>query len=112
MRALLATVLLSQLLAAAGLGVPLRRGWNLGNTLDDWPLPHNLPVDAEWVFESVAAKGFDWVRIPAQWGPHTATTAPYAIDPEFMAHLNETVGWALAHNLTVMVNTHHERLDR
>jgi endoglucanase len=108
MRALLATVLLSQLPAADGLGVPLRRGWNLGNTLDDWPLPYNQPVNADWVFEAVAAKGFDWVRIPAQWGPHTATTAPYAVEPDFMAHLNETVGWALAHNLTVMVNTHHE----
>ena len=150
---LLSLVFLLAATSAAGLGVPLKRGWNLGNTLempDPWhcthppftgrpdvsvlrfavllPLPPSLrhtlrrwplelPVkterrrrrlQAEWVFESVAAAGFDWTRIPAHWGCHTAEAAPYAVDPAFMAQLNTTVGWALAHGLRVMVNTHHE----
>lgn len=100
--------------AAAGLGVPLKRGWNLGNTLDvtdPWHCTHppfaGRP-DAKWVFESVAAAGFDWARIPTHWDCHVAKTAPFAVDPAFMAQLNTTVGWALTHGLRVMVNTHHE----
>ena len=86
--------------------VPLRRGWNLGDTLETG---HGLKgVNGEWVFESVQAAGFDWVRIPCQWDYYTAKSAPYAIDPKFMAQVNTTVGWALKHGLRAMINTHHE----
>jgi len=110
MRSSLALLALLALLPAASAACTwMCRGWNLGNTLEEstynvW----NPPVRAPWVFETVAQRGFDWVRIPAQWGPHTAEAAPYAVDPAFMANLTQTVEISLAQNLTVMVNTHHE----
>lgn len=106
--------------------VVLRRGWNLGNTLDDSPpagvarplgttqympagsLELTPPVDEPWVFATVKQSGFDWVRIPVQWGPRTAMQPPYSIDPAFMAQVRQTVKMAVAANLTAMVNTHHE----
>lgn len=92
--------------AAAALGVPLKRGWNLGNTLEGCAPSEN--PNGDWVFKSVAAAGFDWTRIPAQWGCHALEVEPYTVDPAFLATVNETVGWARRHSLRAMVNTHHE----
>lgn len=91
---------------STGAGVLLKRGWNLGNTLEGCS-PSTNP-NGEWVFETVAAAGFDWVRIPAQWGCHALETAPYTVDAAFLAQVNQTVRWALKHKLRAMVNTHHE----
>jgi endoglucanase len=88
------------------LGVPLKRGWNLGNTLEGCS-PSKNP-NGEWVFETVAAAGFDWVRIPAQWGCHAALDPPYTVDAAFLAQVNQTVGWALKTKMRAMINTHHE----
>lgn len=82
----------------------LRRGWNLGNTLELYP-PRQR---AEWMFSDVKAQGFDWVRIPVQWDRHTGTSPPYTIDAGFLSDVNETVHWALQHGLVAMLNTHHE----
>ena len=90
----------------ASLGVPLKRGWNLGNTLEGCKPSEN--PNGDWVFKSVAAAGFDWTRIPAQWGCHALAAAPYTVDPAFLATVNRTVTWARAHSLRAMVNTHHE----
>ena len=105
------TLLLLPAAAAAPSGRPaaavaLRRGWNLGDTLET--TQYNPGVAAPWVFDSVKRAGFDWCRIPVQWGPHTAATAPFAIDPAFMAKVHETVDWALKAGLVAMINTHHE----
>jgi hypothetical protein len=63
---------LSSMASAVPLGVPLKRGWNLGKTFqgcnngcgpgESRSDPHN--PNADWVFFSVVAVGFDWVRIP------------------------------------------------
>ena len=105
------TLLLLPAAAAAPSGRPaaavaLRRGWNLGDTLET--TQYNPGVAAPWVFDSVKRAGFDWCRIPVQWGPHTAATAPFAIDRAFMAKVHETVDWALKAGLVAMINTHHE----
>lgn len=91
--------------------VPLRRGWNLGNTLDFEDRKTNLRE--EWMFESAAEKGFDWVRIPIYWGCRTEIDSPYTVNATFMTMVQETVDWAHKHGLRAMINTHHEDwLDR
>ena len=97
----------SHLGPAASVVPVLRRGWNLGNTLDTEL--YNPGVNAPWVFDAVKRAGFDWVRIPVHWDPHTAAAAPFAIDPAFMATVRQSVEWALKAGLVAMVNTHHER---
>lgn len=98
-------LVLALVLPTAG-GLQLGRGWNYGNILEKSPPATDLV--GEWVFETVAATGFDWVRIPIQWNSHTASTSPYLIDADWLATVNETVGWALKHGLKAMINTHHE----
>ena len=83
----------------------MRKGWNLGNTLD---FTTGQQPRAEWVFQSVKEQGFDWVRIPVMWGARTSAWAPYRIETSFMAEVKQTVDWALSKGLTVMVNAHHE----
>ena len=95
--------------SAEGKGVPLLRGWNLGNTLET-PCARlqYMGLRSEWIFETVKSKGFDWVRIPVHWGCHTTDVAPHRVDPGWLAEVNQTVGWARQQGLRVMVNAHAE----
>jgi aryl-phospho-beta-D-glucosidase BglC (GH1 family) len=75
----------------------------LGNTLD---LQEGQQERAEWILESVKDRGFDWVRIPVQWGCRADVSGN--IDGSFMSQVEETVGWAKKHGLVALINTHHE----
>jgi endoglucanase len=49
------------------------------------------------------------VRVPVCWDTHTGTSAPYTIDPAFLATVEEIVGWSLARGMVTVLNTHHEK---
>ena len=71
---------------------PFSRGFNFGNRLDapsegDWGPPLR-----ESDFATVAARGFDHVRLPVRFSGHAATTAPFTIDTALL----ERVDWALS----------------
>jgi len=83
-------------------------GINLGNTLDapnegDWA----LPAQESFIIDFKEA-GFNHVRIPVTWHEHTQLEAPYDIDSEFLARVEQIVDWALAQDLYVILNVHHE----
>lgn len=79
---------------------------NMGNMLE-------APNEGEWgtvveerYFGMIAEVGFDTVRIPIHWSGHADATAPYTIDPVFLARVDEVIEWALDANLQVIVNVH------
>jgi len=83
-------------------------GINMGNTFDapnegDW-----APAAQRRYFEDFADAGFLHVRIPVTWQEHTAQTAPYAIDGDFLDRVEQVVDWALEETGYVMLNAHHE----
>src|SRR5579871_6942920 len=85
----------------------LRHGINAGNALD-------APSEGAWgppldeaYFESVAAAGFDHVRLPVRFNAHGAKTAPYTIDPAFLARVDWAIDQAQARGLTIIVDFHH-----
>mgnify|MGYP000182032549 CR=1 FL=1 len=83
-------------------------GINLGNTFDaphegDWALPAQ-----ESFIIAFKDAGFNHVRIPVTWHEHTQLEAPYEIDSEFITRVEEVVDWALAQDLYVILNAHHE----
>ena len=85
------------------------RGINLGNTLEPpfesaW---NNGPAQ-EHYFDDYKAAGFATVRIPVRWDEHTADTAPFAVDAVWMDRVETVVDWALARDLYVILNAHHE----
>lgn len=95
-------------MASATAPVPsLRRGVNLGDMLD-------APNEGEWgftvreeYFDLIREAGFDFVRLPVRWSTHAAQSEPYTIDPDFLARVDEVVGWALERDLAIIVDFHH-----
>ena len=85
----------------------LRRGVNFGNMLE-------APNEGEWgltvqeeYFDLVKEAGFDFIRLPIRWNAHADKAAPYTIDPDFFARIDEIVGWALERDLAIIVDFHH-----
>ncbi len=81
-------------------------GINLGNTLE----PPNGegtwgPAATQAVINSIAAQGFNSIRIPCAWGSN-ADANTYQIDPVYMARVKQVVDWAIAAGLYVVVNDH------
>jgi endoglucanase len=83
-------------------------GINLGNTLDaphegDWALPAK-----ESYIIAFKEAGFKHIRLPVTWHEHTQLEPPYEIDSVFLARVEEVLDWALAQDLYVILNAHHE----
>ncbi len=66
------------------------------------------PAAEQYYFDDYVNRGFTAVRIPVRWDNHTARAPPYAIDPTFLARVQQVVGWSLSRNLTTIVNAHHD----
>jgi len=81
-------------------------GWNLGNTLEPpcgvgcWD-----PAPTQALINSVAAAGFNTIRIPCAWDSH-ANQSTYQIDSTYMAQVKQVIDWCYAKNLYVVVNDH------
>src|SRR5205823_4350651 len=101
----IACILMLPVIAFAQLPTPTS-GWNLGNTLEAtcgegcWG-----PPATQALINSVAAAGFNTVRIPCAWNTH-ANTRTYQIDPAYMARVKQVVDWCYAKNLNVVINNH------
>ena len=85
----------------------LGRGVNLGNALE-------APREGEWgmyleaeYFALIAEAGFNAVRVPIKWSAHAQETAPYTIDPAFLARIDWVVAQAQTNGLAVVLNIHH-----
>jgi endoglucanase len=93
--------------ARTGPALPVGKCLNLSNALEapkegDW-----APPVAEDDLQIIKAAGFTTVRIPVRWSAHAAQTAPYAIDPAFLARVHHVVELALAARLNVILDLHH-----
>ena len=90
----------------------LGKGINFGNMLE-------APFEGAWgltvrpdFFARVAEAQFDNIRLPVSWTHHADTEAPYTVDPEFFARVDEVLAMAEAINVKVILNDHHhEELD-
>jgi len=58
----------------------------------------------EQYFDLSREAGFDFVRLPVRWSAYAETDWPYTLDPIFLARVDEVIGWALARNLTVIID--------
>lgn len=89
----------------------MQPGWNLGNTLDatgDDETSWGNPRVTQDLFAAVKAEGFNSVRIPVTWSQHQGAAPDYAIDADHLARVQEVVDMALAEDLYVLVNVHHD----
>ena len=86
---------------------PINRCMNLGSALE-------ASFEGEWGYvvrraDLVRLKeaGFDTVRLPVRWSAHTGASAPFDIDPDLFARVDEIVSWAEEIGLKIIVNVHH-----
>jgi len=105
MMALFTCLLLLPAAALAQLPTPTY-GWNLGNTLEP-PTGEGSwgPPASQGLINSVAASGYNSVRIPCSWDSH-ANQRTRQIDPVYMARVKQVVDWCIAQNLHVVINCH------
>jgi hypothetical protein len=87
--------------------VQMTRGFNLGRTFELGSGEGTRTVYEFW-FDDIVDAGFNFVRIPVQWGWHTGSTAPYTIDSSFLDRVEQAVDWGLERNLIVIVNSHFD----
>jgi endoglucanase len=97
--------------AARSIVAAMQPGWGMGNTYDaigaDETAWGNPPVTRE-LFKKVRSEGFKSVRIPVTWEGRQGGAPGYTIDPAWLAKVRQSVNWALAEGLYVMVNLHHD----
>lgn len=85
-------------------------GWNLGNSLDADPNETGWgnPLTTQAMIDVVHEAGFNTVRIPTTWMHHMGGAPDYAIDPVWMARVEEVVGYVLSTGMYAILNCHHE----
>ncbi|MBR1529125.1 MAG: glycoside hydrolase family 5 protein [Oscillospiraceae bacterium] len=107
----------------------MKIGWNLGDTLDVCAadrdgdgLVNEHPAEGEEVdetlwgnvmttpelFEHLKADGINAVRIPVTWRDHLGEAPDYQINPEWLSRVHEVVDYALAQDMYVLLNIHHD----
>lgn len=95
----------------------MKLGWNLGNSLDSIDASKSdTEVETAWgnprvtreLVAAVAAAGFGAIRIPVTWIGRFGAAPDYTIRPTFFARVEEVVNYALAEELYVIINLHHD----
>ena len=97
----------------------MKTGWNLGNTLDATGGKKGLESETSWgmpkttkaMIDGLAASGIKTIRIPVSWSQHIIDKK-YTIDPKWMARVKQIVDWAIADDMYVIINIHHDNFSK
>jgi len=98
-------------------------GYNLGNTLEsdpdqaasswwkpksdlDWETVWGQPKTTQAIIDTIAAKGFNVIRVPVTWWPHVDENGK--IKEIWMNRVKEVVGYVLAANCYCIINVMHD----
>jgi endoglucanase len=88
----------------------MQPGWNVGNTLDalggetGW----GNPLITEELLQTVKAEGYNSIRLPVTWDENLGPAPDYTIDPVWLDRVAEVTDMALANDLQVLINIHHD----
>lgn len=90
-------------------------GWNLGNSFD--ASGNGLAAETAWgnpkttkeLVKAIKDGGFNFIRIPITWSKHYAPAPEYIIDERWMKRVKEVVDYAVAEDMYILINTHHEQ---
>lgn len=87
----------------------MKTGWNLGNTMDSLGTDETAwgnPKTTHGMIDTVAAAGFDVIRIPTTWCYHIDEDGN--IEQAWLDRVHEVVDYAFDNDMYVILNTHHE----
>lgn len=85
----------------------LSPGLNYGAIFDAKPPEGWGLIAQEQDFKIMALAGFKSVRMPVRWSAKAEASAPYALDPVFLARVDRMVDAALAQGLYVVLDFHN-----
>lgn len=101
-------------ISATELVAEMKIGWNLGNSLDatgksslDSETSWGNPATTQKMIDAVAAGGFNTIRIPTTWYKHIIDDK-YTIDSAWLKRVKEVIDYAMANDMYVILNMHHE----
>ena len=99
-----------------------RLGYNLGNTLDSWPVGDwwdptvksptdweqgwGQPITTPEIIGAIAQRGFNIVRVTVTWGPHMDSEGN--VDAAWMARVKEVVDMVIDAGMYCIVNVQHD----
>ncbi|MEV0649075.1 cellulase family glycosylhydrolase [Phytomonospora sp. NPDC050363] len=89
----------------------MQPGWNLGNSLDSVGADETAwgnPRVTQSLIQNIRAQGYKSIRVPVTWDDHQGAGPGYAVETAYLNRVAEVVGWALAADLYVVVNIHHD----
>lgn len=97
----------------------IKVGWNLGNSLDSRGTGNTVEAETFWgnpkttqaMIDEIANKGFNAIRIPVTWAEHVSSGPEYTIDSAWLDRVQEVVDYAVANDLYILLDTHHEEND-
>jgi len=95
----------------------MKIGWNLGNTfdaIDDYNRRDDLRIESSWVgvktteemIEAVHQAGYNTLRLPVSW--HNHVDENFTINTPWLDRVQQVVDWAVARDMYVILNTHHD----
>lgn len=95
----------------------MKIGWSLGNTFDafdDYNRGDDLKIESSWVgvmtteemIEAVHQAGFNTLRLPVSW--HNHVDENFTINTPWLDRVQQVVDWAVARDMYVILNTHHD----
>nr|AGS51731.1 glycoside hydrolase family 5 [uncultured bacterium contig00037] len=104
----------------------IKAGWNLGNTFEaahmTWlgsnPTVTQMetgwgnPVTTKAMIDAVKNAGFNAIRIPVTWLKAAGGAPNYTIRADWMTRITEVVNYAVANDMYIFLNTHHDEEDR
>ncbi len=98
---------------AAEVLADLELGWNLGNSLDapEGETAWGNPAITPELLQTVAARGFELVRIPVTWSLHMGPGPDYSVESAFLERVATVVDQAIAAGLYAIINVHHDGAD-
>ncbi|GAA0928209.1 cellulase family glycosylhydrolase [Virgisporangium aurantiacum] len=88
----------------------MQPGTNIGNTLDAIPdeTSWGNPLITRELLRHYRSQGYRSVRLPVTWTNHHGPAPDYTIDAAWLARVRQVVDWALAEDLYVLLNLHHD----
>ena len=97
-------------------------GYNLGNTLDSWPVGDwwdpatksptdweqgwGQPITTPEIINAIAERGFNIIRVTVTWGPHM--DAAGNVDAAWMARVKEVVDMVINAGCYCIINAQHD----
>jgi len=107
-----------RVLSADEMVAEMGTGWNLGNTMDghtgftpNETLWQNTKTTQELI-TAIHDMGFNTIRIPITWGTTIDDAHNYSIDKVWMDRVQEIVDYAIAQDMYVIINIHHDGAEQ